>query len=976
MNRVYYHRYPICPHCHEPAQPDDVGNLKKGGFQRCGKCQFEFRATLNLLDDKDIFKDFAEILKKRHQKLTDEKLRRLPLVWKVELNEIENTYVESLRDLVPGKYLVTWPWKSVKFSTVLISEYLLDNPHSRAIVVGRRADRVGEFREFGHSDIINNLMYLESRGDITEHNAVKFEVPKFGKNYLFKTRKVYHATIKLKGISAHPIGYRYYNIGPTGCKKEVLKKLEDEYGYREDQVRLLIINHNRKVFNPSDTAFIEINIERKEERGRALKLNYDRRHLTEVLWNIGRLRKVDFADRLTILAGPKDVGEVIEQISSWKPDLVLFEDFDSFFDRAYSIDAEKVVGKLISASGEASIILFSTHRNKRHMYGFGSKYGPWIGKYGIVMHTWDCDPVFQEMNGKYQRENITSNGGIPPMRKVNHLNVTKVEVRELEPISKMMEIVSRSISDEDSSDYVNYLRWLKRSLLYLKNSGGKLTYSYHARSGDEYSFDKFLDRCNDLYEYGVISEDETNEIRDTLKRIYSGNNMEPINPLRNRIIEWIKSLKGTADKSVVYLVAPPYEMEPLENVLKNSEVGSLIGNFLRISDWRRIAFDSRDASRDKKKYLIFSSVPRYTDLNEVDFDELVLVGCKSDLEVIGRAIEKGLTDSYSRPVYVPASNEKVPHNLKKIMENFALNTRELSIINEELSEPLQTEEVKSDDARSNYHLEPDEHALLLFDVSKNGILVPYNSSILIKGIRGIEEMEIGSSYSDRLAGELKGSLLFTTASGLFKSIFAELMIRKAGDITFTRSGFKWDGFMDLLKCSTSWNNLMANYIERGGEIRRREEELAVTLSKMDLSAKNPNYIKFWWQRYKEIGNGIRIYDIERPRGFKDMEKIILKMKELDPAAARDTCDPGMIYEASLHIQEIRRFLLKHDYYSPPGDLNGITGDIVDDMDEIIEKSSRLKVDGVADTVIVDVIHPFKVMAMAEIEKYCRICHSR
>jgi len=100
------------------------------------------------------------------------------------------------------------------------------------------------------------------------------------------------------------------------------------------------------------------------------------------------------------------------------------------------------------------------------------------------------------------------------------------------------------------------------------------------------------------------------------------------------------------------------------------------------------------------------------------------------------------------------------------------------------------------------------------------------------------------------------------------------------------------------------------------------------------------------------------------------------MKELEPAATQDICDPERIYEASLHIQEIRRSLLKHDYYDLPDNLKGIIGDLEDDMDEIIEKSAKFKVEGVADTVIVDRVHPFKVMEMAEIEKYCRIYPSR
>jgi len=983
MNRIYYHRYPVCPNCYEPVHPGDMENLRNGGFHKCQKCGFEFRATLNLVDDRDIFKDFAETFKKNYPESTDDQLRRLPLFWKVKLNEIENAYIESLRGLVPGKYLITWPWRRVKFSTVLVSEYLLDYRNSRALLVGRKAGGLEGYREPDPISIIKNLRYLELRADLTERKAKNFEVPKFSKNYLFKARKVCRASIKLKGISSQPKEYVCYDGGPTECKKKILKELEQDYGYREDQIRSLVVGNKEKIHDPSGTAFIDIEIKCKEERGSTLKLNYDRRDLTEVLSNIEKLRGVNFLDRLTVLGEPMDIGEVIQKISAEKPDIVIIEDIDSFIEPANSINAENVVRKIISTSGEATLFLFSTHRNKRYVYALDSKYKAWIRKYGIVPHTWDSDLVLRKMEGDYLQENIASNGWIPPLKKVNHVNVTKVEVRELEPIMKIMETVSRPGSDDDTSDYMNYLRWLKRSLLYLKHPDVNLTYRYRVmnRKGyperDEYNFDKFLDHCNDLYEYNKISEEERNGIQETLMRIYSGKNLEPINPLRNRMIEWIRSLKEKDHKSVVYLVANPYEREPLEKILKNSEVGSLIGNFLRISDWKAIALDLKLESREKKKYLIFSYIPSYIDLNEIDFNEIVLFGCKPDLEIFDRAIEKGLTDTYSRPVYVPDKNEKMPLELREILEELVEDNGKLTDIEEELSEPIQMEEVKPDEGRSGYYLEPCEHALFLFDNDNHGILVPYNSSILIKGVRGIEEIEIDSGYSDGLMDKLSGSLLFTSLSGSFKSVFAELMIRKAGDIKFTRSGFKWDGFMDLLKCSSSWNNLMANYVERGGEeTKKREEELALTLSKMDLAAKNPNYIKFWWQRYREIGNGIRIYDIERPRRFKDLEKIIQVMKELEPEATQDICDPERIYEASLHIQEIRRSLLKHDYNDLPDNLKGIIGDLGDDMNEIIEKSAKFKVEGVADAVIVAKVHPFKVMEMAEIEKYCRIDPSR
>ena len=57
-----------------------------------------------------------------------------PQFSEIKLNKIEESYVNWVCDDFDGKYIITWPWKSVKFIPIFLSQFLFKNSNSKMVV--------------------------------------------------------------------------------------------------------------------------------------------------------------------------------------------------------------------------------------------------------------------------------------------------------------------------------------------------------------------------------------------------------------------------------------------------------------------------------------------------------------------------------------------------------------------------------------------------------------------------------------------------------------------------------------------------------------------------------------------------------------------------------------------------------------------------------------------------------------------------
>ena len=112
--RKYFTNIQFCPNCF-----DVVNNSLKHldineDILKCDSCGCYFRNNILINNSKGnfLFPQFSE----------------------VKLNKIEESYVNWVCDDYDGKYIITWPWKSVKFIPILLSQFLFKNTNSKIVV--------------------------------------------------------------------------------------------------------------------------------------------------------------------------------------------------------------------------------------------------------------------------------------------------------------------------------------------------------------------------------------------------------------------------------------------------------------------------------------------------------------------------------------------------------------------------------------------------------------------------------------------------------------------------------------------------------------------------------------------------------------------------------------------------------------------------------------------------------------------------
>lgn len=115
----YYHYWLTCPFCNAPHNilEKEARNLKIGpdNIAICYNCHNSFQALV------PINRNGKEVA--------------VPLFWDIHPNTIEQSYIDWLKTGPEGKYVILWPWKSVKISPILIREYLKNTTSSRPVIL-------------------------------------------------------------------------------------------------------------------------------------------------------------------------------------------------------------------------------------------------------------------------------------------------------------------------------------------------------------------------------------------------------------------------------------------------------------------------------------------------------------------------------------------------------------------------------------------------------------------------------------------------------------------------------------------------------------------------------------------------------------------------------------------------------------------------------------------------------------------------
>lgn len=284
--RTYYHFYVTCPSCHEPHSTGAPIQILKDRY-KCSSCGAIFKRTVNLTS----YIHTCQYLVEKNQ--NEVFLSGIPLLWKVSPNIVESSYIDWLKTAPEGKFIITWPWKEVKFIPLLFSEYLSEYPERSVIIIGNVKEQSDNI--YGHpgmNEIFEKMIYLKKEDGYLNDN-IKREMNKFNrKDVLFKDEITYY-TILRRGLGdiSRDRFEDVFDGTPEKCRRTIFKELYEDYG--EECIRnYRKIPSKRKSKVINENGIFDITIGNRPEWTGELKFN--KSGLWNVLINVEHIKNPSF----------------------------------------------------------------------------------------------------------------------------------------------------------------------------------------------------------------------------------------------------------------------------------------------------------------------------------------------------------------------------------------------------------------------------------------------------------------------------------------------------------------------------------------------------------------------------------------------------------------------------------------------------------------------------------------------------------
>jgi len=282
----YYHDYPVCPNCNEPVITGAPLLIEDDRTLRCSSCDAFFSPAVNLPENEGA-----------HEFLTNLKEfagNELPLLWSIKNNVIEKSYLSWLPSISEGKYLITWPWRDVRFIPLIICEYLRVKTDARIIVIGEintseSKNELGfpdPFSALGSLHYIEDISFKKNSSDLRNLRRLIN-----GKNVFKKKKKIHYRIKDSKNRHTTEISVYRPEMTIIKCRNRILKYYKNLYGM--NAVRSITWKDgkgDKRIKKLKDEGIIAISIEEREE-WTGKKLNFPVSDLFHVILNYDNLTR-------------------------------------------------------------------------------------------------------------------------------------------------------------------------------------------------------------------------------------------------------------------------------------------------------------------------------------------------------------------------------------------------------------------------------------------------------------------------------------------------------------------------------------------------------------------------------------------------------------------------------------------------------------------------------------------------------------
>lgn len=919
--REYYHFYYTCPNCHEPFIVG--GPLEKRDDEiKCLVCKTVFKDYIDIRPYTKLCRDLLE--KNQNEK----RFSRLPLLWKVSMNIIEETYVDWIKTLPIGKYIITWPWKRVKFLPILFSEFLLSFPNSSVAVIGNIKNDDYDFISFpGINEIFQHMIYLEPKFELNKD--LKKEMGKFKRrDVILKKDRTFYI---IKKIGANNTSkYRIediYDGNVEKCKKEIFDTLEEEFGDKCIRIYRKIPSKRRpRIMNENGIFDVTIGI-REEWTG---DLRYNKTWLWESLLNCETMNRIDsikntffFTEEdfkepyepsgLYLISDLLDPNLLFNKLLEINPEIIIIENIDDFIrDKIYGGRQSKAFFNFIKKTS-STILMFSISPDIRHMLDIGNP-KTFLKNYDIEFHTWDSSLIIDKLKSSFRDYNIHSPLYSLADELPNYGNKPLVEYISLEALEPVDNLIKEFNFDKSTEFYFSEL---KKSPLKIKGDYTKPNVYKRFFGSSVVQFDSIISKLFREEEKTAI------QVKKIINDIYNISEDQK-NPLLDEIIILLNNLLAD-EKNMITVVVHGMDVKGLNLILEQKDFSQYLNNYLSCASWKKLLIRERYIPEGYKHIVISTRQPSldYQIYNTSNVNKFIFVGSEQDIKKTKLIIENRITENISRPLIYPS--ETAPELLKSTIGIIAPDKYDSDLFLDENTDfnlfNYISPEGNIHQKQRHIKIEKGDEAILAFDNNNDSMFLPLNKHIFFKiSTKGsISEIRLKKESIDEIINKeiiLDRHGVYTS----FKHVFTKFMIEN-GDKTQIRSGvYQWDNFGDLFKDAISWIEILRQTTmkiikEKKMDLSDANDFLSEYLAKLNLNAKNKDYIKNWWYEPEFINTNqgqVPIYEIEHPKSREDLIKIYQGINIIFNDMQLDIEDADKSYIASRTLQKMRRRFFKDE----------------------------------------------------------------
>lgn len=985
MNTYYDYNY-TCPNCHEPNVRGlrlKLASNEESELIKCGSCNSHFSRYLN-------FNDFSNLKNKTNN-------FKIPLIWRIKPNIIEKSYLKWIKNVKEGIYVITWPWKNIKFLPILVSEFILNNNNHKTVVIadlnGNNKKNIVKYPSI--NDSLKNLIVSKEILNVINDPILKKETQSINKkNILILDEKTYYVVKRSKTKDFDKTTFEGLFDGTIAqCKKYLINKLTKEHGKKSIKTIKSVLKTKSKIETLDENGFLDIKIGTRDEWAGDL-IDFERDHLYNILTNTSKFKKISEIINITsilndedelnnihedtnILCIDKNINEklIFETINLFNPDITFIEDFDFFIKDTGWGNKSKLLYNFFD-NNKKPIITFSTNPDVRYLLNLRSDEDV-TSKYKIDLHSFDCGLIIDELQNELANSNkyspFSNEYKFLPSFGKKHNDIKFIPVEEINILDECI----NKLKDQ-YRDYKYFFNDLKRSPLYLV--GDMEDSKFYKRTN---FFNKSLSYEQIMMDLRRNNEELFSYVFDKLNSIYVDNEGNSLtNPLFNKIEEFINVLTKN-ENNVISIIVHGQDVKGLKNLLKNRGFENLMPDKINVYKWKNLYLREKELET-RSNHIVISSRPPSLDYQiyySKNVDKFVFIGSNNDINIFKEMIEYRLTEDISRPLNTDLKYNP-PYILKKSIEkiNNRCNTDFNEIIKKEFNpkiifnnESYFIEDkvgINKNKVKKHKILKEGEKAIFAKDKNFQGMFLPLNKRIFFKidpKNSLFNELEMNKSNLNNF----KDKEIVIDRNGAYTSfryVFTKFMIEYGDNFEVNGGRYNWKNFKNLLEDSYSWITLLKKVLNKIIETQnvsfeKSEEILSNDLASLDIFANNPSYVTKWWSDYEIIDSTkgtYNIYEVEHPLRVSDLKNIYEYLKKSFPELNIDVNDAEKSYTASRTLQRIRNDFFKNknddiEYYDQIYSL------LRDEVKYIFDNFPTFKIKLLHEVVIKKEVNPLEIL---------------